>query len=83
MTDWRNEYLKMCQTVSRYMAKHSDKNKVPQDLICVFENIEYIPIAYELGFENGKSKHIAILHDKKANSITKALLAKVTPLKRG
>lgn len=76
--DWRAEFLDMCQKVSNY----SFESKIPEDLICVYENIEYYPIAYELSFEKGKPKHIAILHDKKANSITKALLAKVMPLKR-
>ena len=75
---WRDKFLDMCQKVSNY----SFESKIPEDLICVYENIEYYPIAYELSFEKGKPKHIAILHDKKANSITKALLAKVIPLRR-
>ena len=76
--DWRTEYLNICQKISKY----SFESKIPEDLICVFDDIEYYPIAYELTFEKGKPKHIAILHDKKANSITKAPLARVTPLKR-
>ena len=78
MQDWRKEFLDMCQEISKY----SFESKIPEGLICVFDNIEYYPLAYELTFEKGKPKHIAILRDKKANSITKALLAKVTPLKR-
>lgn len=74
---WRDKFLDMCQKVSNY----SFETKIPEDLICVYENIEYYPIAYELSFEKGKPKHIAILHDKKANSITKAPLARVTSKK--
>lgn len=74
----RKQFLDMCQEISKY----SFESKIPGDLICVYENIEYYPLAYELTFEKGKPKHIAILHDKKANSITKAPLARVTPLKR-
>lgn len=77
MKQWRDKFLDMCQKVSNY----SFESKIPEDLICVFDNIEYYPIAYELSFEKGKPKHIAILHDKKANSITKAPLARVTPKK--
>lgn len=71
-------YLKMCQKISCYSLNPLDESKIPDELICVYDNIEYYPIAYELTFEKGKPKHIAILHDKKANSITKAPLARVT-----
>ncbi len=73
----REKYLLMCQKISKY----SFESKIPEDLICVYENIEYYPLAYELSFEKGKPKHIAILRDKKANSITKAPLERVTPKK--
>ena len=51
---------------------------VPENLLVTVDGIKYYPEAYELGFNpDGSVRHIAILHDLKANAILSAPLEKV------
>lgn len=51
---------------------------VPERLLVTVDGIKYYPEAYELGFNpDGSVRHIAIVHDLKANSILSAPLNKV------
>ena len=75
----RKLYLELCQKVS--MLKNGIcgiKEKVPDELKVIHNEIEYYPAAYELSFDKGQPVHTAILHDLKANSITHADLKEVT-----
>ena len=74
----RDEYLKMCQKVS--ILKNGIcgiKEKVPDELKVIYNDIAYYPVAYILSFENGKPTHTAILHDLKANATVEAKLERV------
>lgn len=74
----RDEYLKMCQKVS--ILKNGIcgiKEKVPDELKVIYNDIVYYPVAYILSFDNGKPTHTAILHDLKANATAEAKLERV------
>ena len=74
----RAEFLQMCQKVS--MLKNGVceiKEKIFDDLKVVYNDIVYYPIGYELHFEMGQTKNIAILHDLNANSTTHADLERI------
>ena len=73
----KNSTLRSLEKESRELEININRTDVKLDNM-----LNTLSEEYELTFEKGKPKHIAILRDKKANSITKALLAKVTPLKR-
>ena len=75
----RKLYLELCQKVS--VLKNGIcgiKENVPDELKVIYNGISYYPVSYELSFDNGKPTHTTILHDLKANSITRADLGKVT-----
>ena len=75
----RKLYLELSQKVS--VLKNGIcgiKENVPDELKVIHNGIEYYPTAYELSFDKGQPVHTAILHDLKANSITRADLGKVT-----
>ena len=76
----RNEFLRMCQKVSVLKSGICGiKQNVPDELMVVYNEIKYYPVAYELSFDDkGNVKHTAILHDLKANSIMNVDLGKVT-----
>ena len=75
----RIEFLRMCQKVS--VLKNGVcgiKENVPDELMVVYNGINYYPVAYELSFDDkGNARHTAILHDLNANSIINADLTKV------
>ena len=75
----RTAYLELCQKVS--VLKNGIcgiKENVPDELMVVYNGIEYYPTSYELSFDDkGNVRHTAILHDLKANSIINADLRKV------
>lgn len=77
----RNEYLMLCKKCSEFKPGPGGvKNGIPKELRVLFGETEYYPEAYELSFYNGeKVIHTAILHDLKANSITRARLEMVRP----
>lgn len=64
----RTEYLNMCKKVSILLPK------IPDDCLVEYDGITYYPEAYELSFDKGATKHVAILHDLKANSVMRCLL---------
>ena len=75
----RDIFLQLCQRVS--VLKNGIcgiKENVPDELMVVYNGINYYPVAYELSFDDkGNARHTAILHDLKANSIINADLRKV------
>lgn len=75
----RKLYLELCQKVS--VLKNGVcgiKENVPDELMVVYNGINYYPVAYELSFDDkGNARHTAILHDLNANSIINADLRKV------
>lgn len=74
----RDEYLKMCQKVSVLSERICGiKDKVPIDLLVVYNDITYYPEKYTLSFDKGQPIHTAILHDLYANAITQAKLERV------
>lgn len=77
----RNEYLALCKKCSEFKPGPGGiKNGIPKELRVIFGEVEYYPEAYELSFYNGERViHTAILHDLKANSITRARLEMVRP----
>lgn len=55
------------------------RQNVPSRLLVSWKGIDYYPQAYELGFnDDGSVRHIAIIHDLKANSICHVPLMEVT-----
>lgn len=75
----RKKFLQMareCAMLERGMFKVAVN--VPDALKVTVDGIDYYPEAYELGFNHdGSVRHIAIVHDLKANSILSAPLEKV------
>ena len=78
----RKTYLEMCQKCAMLEdGVMSTKRNVPKELKVKCNEIEYYPFGYTLYFDNqGRACHCAILHDLKANSITRAPLEKVEAL---
>lgn len=75
----RKLYLEVCQKVSILNNGVCNiKENVPDEFKVVYNGIVYYPMAYELHFNNGETQHTAILHDLKANSITRAELERVS-----
>lgn len=67
----RTKYLQMC----RDCAMLSVKNNVPESLRVVYGGVEYYPVSYTLAFDgNGNTRHIATIHDLKANCVHDVLL---------
>lgn len=70
----RTKYLQMC----RDCAMLSVRNNVPDNLRVIYGGIEYYPVSYTLAFEsNGATRHIATIHDLKANCVHDVLLKDV------
>lgn len=79
----RTEYLELCQKVSVLSDRICGiKNKVPIELLVVYNGITYYPEKYTLSFEKGHPIHTAILHDLYANAITEAKLERVKKYER-
>ena len=64
----RTEFLNLCKKVS-ILLPH-----IPDDCKVEYDGTTYYPQAYELSFDKGETKHIAILHDLKANSVMRCML---------
>lgn len=75
----RDIFLQMCQKVSALKNGICGiKENVPNELMVVYDDIKYYPVAYQLSFDNkGNVRHTAILHDLKVNCITYADLKRV------
>ena len=57
----------------------SVKNNVPDNLRVVYGGVEYYPVSYTLAFDgNGNTRHIATIHDLKANAVHNVLLKDIT-----
>ena len=80
----RTEYLELCQKVS--VLKNGIcgiKENVPNELMVVYNDVKYYPVAYELSFDDkGNVTHKAILHDLYANAVTYANLERVETYER-
>ena len=75
----RTLFLQMCQKCSVLPSGICGiKENVPDDLKVVHNGIMYYPVAYQLSFDEGQTRHIALLHDLNANSITQANLERVS-----
>ena len=73
----RNDYLILCQKVSALPVEILNERKGQEQYKVYFEGIPYIPFGYEMRFNNGERKNIAILKDMKANSVIRADLDNV------
>lgn len=64
----RNDFLKLCQKVSVLPdgIMHT-KRAIPNDLLVEYENHQYYPEKLIIGFDNGKTVNIALVHELKAN----------------
>ena len=79
----RTEYLELCQKVSVLPERICGiKDKVPVELLVVYNGITYYPEKYTLSFDKGQPIHTAILHDLYANAITEAKLERVKRYER-
>ena len=79
----RTEYLELCQKVSVLPDRICGiKDKVPVELLVVYNDITYYPEKYTLSFDKGQPIHTAILHDLYANAITEANLERVKKYER-
>jgi hypothetical protein len=79
----RTEYLELCQKVSVLPDRICGiKDKVPVELLVVYNDITYYPEKYTLSFNKGQPIHTAILHDLYANAITEAKLERVKRYER-
>lgn len=79
----RTEYLELCQKVSVLPDRICGiKDKVPVELLVVYNEITYYPEKYTLSFNKGQPTHTAILHDLYANAITEAKLERVKRYER-
>ena len=75
----RAKFLQMCQKVSMLKSGICGiKENVPDELKVVHNGIVHYPVAYQLSFDEGQTRHIAILHDLNANSMTQANLERVS-----
>lgn len=76
----RTKYLQMARECAMLTERglFNIAVNVPERLLVTVDGIKYYPEAYELGFNpDGSVRHIAIVHDLKANSILSAPLEKV------
>ena len=77
----RNKYLNMCKACAMIKTRglYGIRQRVPDRLQVKHQGICYYPQAYELSFnDDGSVKHIAIIHDLKANSICHVPLQEVS-----
>lgn len=73
----RKTYLEMCQAVSVILGNRT-ANEIPESLLVVYDGHDYYPLAYSLSFDkNGKTVHLATIHDRYANSINGCLLSEL------
>lgn len=76
----RTKYLQMARECAMLKERglYNIAVNVPERLLVTVDGIKYYPEAYELGFNHdGSVRHIAIVHDLKANAILSAPLEKV------
>ena len=64
----RTEFLNLCKKASILLPNILEDCKVEYD------GITYYPQGYELWFVKGETRHTAVLHDLKANSVMRCPL---------
>ena len=64
----RTEYLNLCKKTSILLPN------IPDDCLVEYDGTTYYPQAYELSFDKGETRHVAVLHDLKANSVMRCPL---------
>ena len=64
----RTEFLNLCKKASILLPN------IPEDCIVEYDGVNYYPQAYELWFSKGETRHTAVLHDLKANSVMRCPL---------
>lgn len=76
----RKEYMDLCIKTARLPWRMGNPAKeVPERYQVIYEGIHYYPMGYEVRFDpNGVPYEIAVMHDLKADSITRGELKKVT-----
>ena len=73
----RTKYLNRCKECAMLCDEglYGRKINVPERLQVEYKGIKYYPVGYELSFNrDGSVRHVAIIHDLKANSICRAAL---------
>lgn len=71
----RKKYLYMCCECSKLpKGAMGIPTQIPEELIIKFNDIEYYPYQYVLSYDNGKTRHSAVLHDVNANSVVQTNL---------
>lgn len=74
----RIQYLKLCAEISLLPKGVAGiLSRPPPALLVVYENSLYYPLYYEMKFNKGEYKDIAVLHSLTANSLRYAPLEKV------
>lgn len=73
----RTKYLNLCKECAMICDEglYGMKINVPERLQVEYKGIKYYPVGYELSFNrDGSVRHVAIIHDLKANSVCRAAL---------
>ncbi len=68
----RTEYLNKCKECAMICDEglYRMKVDVPERLQVEYKGVKYYPVGYELSFnKDGSVRHVAIIHDLKANSV--------------
>lgn len=76
----RTQYLNLCKECAMMCDEglYKVKINVPERLHVAYKGVKYYPAGYELSFNrDGSVRHVAILHDLKANSIWRVPLQEV------
>lgn len=74
----RQHYLSLCQKCSMLpKGVQGIKVNIPLELLVKCDTINYYPVGYKITFDNGKTRHTAILGSLRGNYIVECDLQKV------
>ncbi len=76
----RTNYLNLCKECAMMCDEglYRMKVDVPERLQVEYNGVKYYPVGYELSFnKDGSVRHVAIIHDLKANSVCHVALKDV------
>lgn len=75
----RKEYMNLCMVTARLPWRFGSPAKdVPERYQVIYNGIHYYPQGYEVRFdENGVPYEVAVMHDLKADSVTRGELKNV------
>lgn len=74
----RSEYLSRCQKCSMIpKGLHEAKTNIPTELLVKYDKINFYPFGYKITFDNGETRHTAILGSLRGNYIVECDLQKV------